>query len=136
MADEHATVHESDLDGEESPLVRHAEFEMRRAGLFDQDADYGGTLAPHVMDLIRVFASGGHTGFSAPLTVELFARLAMFKTLTPITPAPEEWIDRSDISGEPTWQNARCPSVFSRDGGQTWYDLDGEHTREQEQPDA
>lgn len=119
---------------ETSPLVEHAEYEMRRAGLFDADADYGGTLAPHVLDLIRLFASGGHTGFSAPLTVELFSKLAMFQPLTPLTSEPGEWLDRSEISGTPLWQNRRHSAAFSEDGGQSWYVLDDHGNRVESQP--
>jgi hypothetical protein len=43
--------------------------------------------------------------------------------LSPIT-AADEWTDRSVESGYPLWQSVRCPSVFSKDGGATWYDLD------------
>jgi hypothetical protein len=47
-----------------------------------------------------------------------------FKTLSPITSNPDEWIDRSDTSGSPLWQNTRDPSVFSLDAGKSWYSLD------------
>lgn len=105
-------------------LVEHAERELRLAGLFDKDSDYGGMLGGAALELIKVFASQGHSGFSAGMTRDLFALLSNFKTLTPITSNPEEWTDVSEMSGGPMWQSKRCPSVFSKDGGATWYDLD------------
>lgn len=97
---------------------------MELAGLFGKDADYEGAHAHAVMELMEVFAKQGHSGFSAHLTLDLFNQLASYKTLTPITSNPDEWMDVSEMSGRPMWQSKRCPSVFSKDGGQTWYDLD------------
>jgi hypothetical protein len=117
------------MSDEESPLVAHAEFELRRAGLFDPDADYGGTVAPHVLDLIKVFASAEHSGFTAMLTRELFHRLSGFENLSPLTSDPAEWIDHSEISGTPLWQSRRNPAAFSEDGCATWYILDDQGNR-------
>jgi hypothetical protein len=109
-----------------SPLVTHAERELRLAGMYDEDADYGpGAIAGEVLSLVRVFADGRHSGGSAALTLALFERLARFKTLSPITSDPADWIDRTEISREPLWQSTRDPSIFSRDGGKTWYGIDG-----------
>jgi hypothetical protein len=48
-----------------------------------------------------------------------------FKCLTPLTDAPDEWIDQSgSAGGKPILQSARQSSCFSEDGGKTYYDLD------------
>lgn len=107
-----------------SNLVTHAEYELRRAGIFDKDADYNGALSKVVMDLIRLFASQKHSGYSANMTLDLFNELARFRPLTPITSDPEEWTDVSHMSDSKMWQNKRRTTSFSRDGGQTWYDID------------
>jgi hypothetical protein len=110
-----------------SNLEEHAERELRRAGLFDEDADYGGKLAPAIMELIRIFAAEGHSGMSAAWSIQLFTRLASFKALTPLTDDSAEWFDVSDFggpSGKPMWQNIRQSSCFSEDGGKTYYDID------------
>lgn len=109
---------------ETSPLVEHAKRELRLAELDQPDADYGGAIATQVLALIELFASQGHSGGSAMFVLSLFDRLARFKALTPLASDPAEWIDRSEMSNEPLWQNRRQSSVFSRDGGQTWYDLE------------
>lgn len=108
-------------EGEESNLVRHAESELRRAGMFDADADYGGMLGKAVMKLIRAHAEEGHSGFSHSMAVRIFADLANFKTLTPICSDPSEWME---VDAGKMWQSTRSPSVFSKDGGATWYDID------------
>ena len=105
-------------------LVAHAEEELRRAGLFDDDSDYAGMLGKAVVALVKVFAEQGHSGFSAHRTLELFNVVANFKTLTPLTSDPSEWNDVSEISGHPLWQNRRQSSTFSKDGGKTWWDVD------------
>lgn len=107
-----------------SNLVKHAEFEMRRAKLYDADADYGGMVPAAVMALVEAHAAQRHSGFSHGLVLSIFNKVVNFKTLTPITSEPSEWFDQSEVTGQPMWQNTRCPSVFSKDGGATWYDLD------------
>lgn len=64
-----------------SNLVKHAEKELKKAGLFDKDSDYDGMLGEGVLELITVFASQGHSGMSAEMTVQLFERLARFKEI-------------------------------------------------------
>jgi len=107
-------------------LVDHAEKELRLAGLFDLDSDYNGMLGNSVLELIKVFAAQGHSGSSAAMTREIFSKLSSFKPLTPITSNPDEWNDVSGYygGGPKMWQSTRQPSLFSKDGGKTWYDID------------
>lgn len=106
-------------------LVEHAKEELTRAGLFDKDSDYDEMLGDAVLELVEKFAAQGHSGFSAMQTLAIFDRVARFKTLSPITSDPSEWVEVSDyFNGKGVWQNRRNPAVFSNDGGKTWYDLD------------
>ena len=108
-------------------LVEHAERELRRAGLFDEDSDYGGMLAESTMKLIKTFAEEGHSGNSAHMQVEIFSRLASYKTLTPLTDDPEEWMNVAEYQSPDSpaiWQNRRDSSCFSNDGGKTYYSID------------
>ena len=107
-----------------SNLVKHAENELKLAGLFDKDSDYEGMLGDAVLELVKVFAKQGHSGFSANMTLQLFNEVANFKNLTPIGKDKDEWMDVSEMSSEPMWQNKRRGTTFSRDGGKTWYDID------------
>lgn len=102
-------------------LAEHARRELELAGLFDGDSDYGGMIGPAVMEVIEVFASQGHSGASISIAGTIVHELLQRKTLTPLTYGPEEWEDRSEISGYPLWQNVRDSSVFSRDGGATHF---------------
>ncbi len=107
-----------------SNLTEFAKDELRRAGLYDQDSDYNGMLGDAVEKLVEVFAAQDHSGMSASITLAAFDRVARWKPLSPITSDPSEWHDVSEYSGGPMWQSRRSPSTFSKDGGQTWYDLD------------
>jgi len=96
---------------EMSNLVKHAERELKLAGLFDKDSDYGGMLAESVLELIKVFSDQGHSGHSAGMTSNLFNELSRYKNLTPITLKDDEWIEVA----EDRFQNNRISSVF-KDG--------------------
>jgi len=103
-----------------SNLEKHAEYELRRAGLFDKDSDYGGMLGESTMRLIRCFAEERHSGYSASMQVYIFKQLASFKPLSPLTDSPNEWVEVSDK----VWQNKRSSDCFSSDGGKTYYSVD------------
>jgi hypothetical protein len=110
----------------DSGLMRHAEREMAMAGVGDPDSDYDGWAKDCVLDLMRVFSSQGHSEGSAFLILDLFSILAHYKTLSPLTSDPDEWMDVFDGAGMElsVWQNRRRSDAFSNDGGQTWYYLD------------
>ena len=105
-------------------LVEHAKRELELAGLFDKDSDYGGMLGEAVMELVEVFEKQGHSGYSAALVRNIFSRVADYKVLTPIGTTEDEWYKHEYSNGDVTWQNKRQSSVFSNDGGKTWYDID------------
>jgi len=105
---------------EESNLIKHAEKELRLAGMFDKDADYDGMLAPEILKLVKVFSDQNHSGASAAITIGVLIRLLKFQPLTPLTSNPDEWME----VGEKMWQSKRNPNVFSKDGGKTWYNID------------
>lgn len=107
-----------------SNLVKHAEYELKLAGLLDKDSDYDGMLGKAVLELVKVFAKQGHSGFSAKQTISLFKEVANYKPLTPIGISEDEWMNVSENSTEPIWQNKRRSTTFSRNGGKTWYDID------------
>jgi len=114
-------------------LVEHAERELELAGMMDGDVDgdetlgdYNNMVADAVLELIETFASQGHSGFSAEMARELFNELSGYKSLTPLSSDTEEWEDRSEMSGYPMWQNKRDSTNFSKDGGETWVNLDDE----------
>lgn len=111
----------------DSPLIVHAERELRIAGLFDQDADYGGMIGEAVIEMVRVFTKQGHSGFSAHICIDVFSRVAAFQPLGALTGADDEWHEIE----EGRYQNLRCSRVFKENGqaydieGIIWRDADG-----------
>ncbi len=101
-------------------LIKHAEFELRKAGLFEANSDYDGKLGLAVLEIVKVFAAQGFSGYSAQMAAAYINKLVKFQVLSPITNNPEEWqeIDKD------TWQSKRQPSLFSADAGLTYYDVD------------
>lgn len=111
-------------DSKDSNLVRHAERELRLAGLFEPDSDYGGALGPAILNLVREFSSEGHSGASAAVAIKIFQKVANFEPLTPLTGEPDEWNE----VGTNLFQNKRCSHVF-KEGNHT-YDSEGRIFRE------
>lgn len=103
-----------------SSLVEHAKFELERCGQYDSDPAY----AQSVIAAVAAFSSYGHSGGSAEVAIEQLHTLLQRRTLSPLTPQPEEWVSREKESGFPIWQNMRDPAAFSADGGLTWYFVD------------
>lgn len=114
-----------------STLVDYAKEELKRIGMIDSGEPYNEEVAKAILDLIELFASQGHSGFTAPYTVNAFRRLAMYKPLSPLTGEDSEW---SEV-GSGVYQNKRYSAVFKEDGkayniegkmftdnnGLTWY---------------
>lgn len=115
-----------------SNLNKHAIAEFKAAGWLDDTGAYVDemqeALCKHVLELLRVFADEGHSGSTAPYTVNMFKKLAMFEPLVPLTGEDWEWTE----VGDGVFQNKRCSRVFKqadRFNGQA-YDLDGRVFRE------
>lgn len=100
-----------------SNLLKHAESELTKSGLFNKDSDYEGEIGKAVMELMVAFSRQGHSEASAHMTLDVFSKLAKFQNLTPLTDDPSEWVNTHDN----TYQNKRCSEAFSEDGGKTYY---------------
>lgn len=101
-------------------LLEHAQREL---DLLNEDEP----MKSHLLELVKTFASGGHSGGSAMYAIIRLNQLLQYQNLTPITSKPEEWFYHGETtSGHPggLWQNIRNPAVFSKDAGVTWYNLD------------
>lgn len=119
-------------DKEKSNLYQHALHELKLAGLFDEDSDYGGMIGKAVMDMVEAFCKQGHSGGSASIFLQIMPKLLNFEHLTPITDNPEDWMNIGEAypdaskgtSMESMFQCRRNPALFSTDGGKTYYHLD------------
>ncbi len=110
-----------------SNLEQHALAELKAIGYtpLGQPQEDGPNkwIQENVLELIRVFAAQGHSGFSAPYCIRLFTKLANFEPIAPLTGEDDEWNEVSDG----VFQNKRCSHVFKdndRFGGQA-YDIEG-----------
>ena len=115
-----------------SNLHKHALAEFRAAGWTDADGRFEDEMqediCKHVLELLKVFADEGHSGSTAPYTVNMFKKLAMFEPLVPLTGEDWEWHEPSPG----VFQNIRCSRVFKqadRFNGQA-YDIEGRVFRE------
>lgn len=88
-----------------------------------------------ILDIVKLFASQGHSGFSAAYAIPIINALLKQECITPLTGEDSEWTEVS----ENVYQNRRVSSVFkdpnvfngqaywidgkifSDDGGRTWY---------------
>lgn len=110
-------------EAEESTLVRWATRELERIGWLGEDSDYDGMLGEGVLEVVKVFASQGHSGYSAMRALAVLPRLLAWEPLTDLTDDPGEWM-QVEMGDEPCWQSTRCPSAFSLDGGKRYYDVE------------
>lgn len=108
-----------------SNLHEYAKFELQN--LINSGDRYENLIAEDVLELIDVFSKQDHSGFSAPIVIGMFYRLANFLPLSPLSGEDFEWNDNG--------QNKRCSHVFkdetgvydsrgkifSDDGGESFY---------------
>ena len=73
-----------------SNLVDYAKDELKRIGMIDSGEPYNDWATKAILDLIELFASQGHSGFTAPYVAGIFHRLAMFKPASPLTGEDDE----------------------------------------------
>ena len=108
-------------------LINHAKREFIAAGWMDKDGnfidDMQESLCNHVLKLIEVFSKEGHSGSTAPYTIEMFRKLASFEPIAPLTGEDWEWVEIGEFNGNRTFQNKRCSHVFKDTAGA--YDIDG-----------
>ena len=111
-----------------SKLNEHAKMEFKAAGWLDDTGAYidkwQGMLCEHVLELLTVFSNEGHSGTTAPYTIDLFSRLAMFNPIAPLTGEDWEWTEHDHGDGV-MYQNKRCSSVFKDGKDGEAYDIDG-----------
>lgn len=94
-------------------MVEHARRELELIGE-DQD------VIEYMVGVIAKFAEFGHSGGSASIMIPRLCALLRQEPLSPLTSDPDEWEDRTEMSGYPLWQNRRDSRAFSEDSGKTW----------------
>lgn len=109
-------------------ISAYARRELKAAGFFSPDSDYGGMLGNAVMELMEVFEKQGHSGASASRVVAIFSKVASYLPLKPLTGEDSEWVEIGTQDGERLFQNNRCSHVFKC--GDRAYDIEGKVFRE------
>lgn len=105
-------------------LLAHAERELPHADGDEMQA----LMNTQLKELILVFSTHGHSGFSASWARQCLTELLAYKPLGPLTGDPDEW----EEVGDRAFQNNRCSRVFKqadRFDGQA-YDIKGRVFRE------
>ena len=103
-----------------SALYQHAQRELALIG--DTDDEIQGLMNRQLLEIVALFSSHGHSGFSANYALAQLKRLLAWEPLTPLTGADDEWNE----VGDGVFQNKRCSRVFKskdRFDGQA-YDID------------
>jgi hypothetical protein len=126
---------ETTFDVKNSNLYRHAKHELQALGMTaDAEEESNRWMYNDIMNLMEVFASQGHTGFTAHYCINIFEKLAKYKVLTPLTGEDFEWNEVTDSdNGATLYQNNRSSDVFKRvfpDGTSEAYYVDGKIFRE------
>lgn len=110
-----------------SNLINHALNEFKASGWTTEDGNFEDevrqTVCKDVLALLEAFSNQMHSGFSAPYVIDLFSKLANFEPLGPLTGEDWEWVDVSEESGYPLYQNKRSSRVFKNADGA--YDVNG-----------
>lgn len=100
-------------------LLSHAEFEFDNLGQDEMQLE----MNQNLRELILVFSTQGHSGFSASYARRVLNKLLAYEPLTPLSGKTIEWVE----VGDGLYQNRRCGSVFkdkNRYNGQA-YNIDG-----------
>ena len=125
------------LDDAPSPLIEHLHREWKAKGWPTEEQPEVPVDHPHwdamannnmrvlvfqnLLELMETFCGQGHSGSSAPYVVDLFAKLALYKPLSPLTGADDEWLD----NGGDDLQNVRASHVFKNKATGAAYDIRG-----------
>lgn len=81
-------------------LMAHADMELPSA----KDDDMQSLMNRQLRELVLVFSTHGHSGFSASYARQALGKLLAFEPLRPLTGAPDEWYEVC----EGVFQNRRC----------------------------
>jgi hypothetical protein len=96
----------------ENNLIQFAKQELALIGYKMDETEEGPNkwIVENLFELLNVFEKQGHTGSSAPYCINMFAKLAAFEPLSPITGKDDEWNECS----KGTYQNRRSSAVFKQ----------------------
>ena len=114
------------MQQETGNLLAHADRELPKPKVGDgieEGDDMQELMNQQIKEVILVFGTHGHSGFSASYATNILEKLLRFEPLGPLTGEPDEWtlLDYDSDSG---YQNKRCSHVFKGADGKA-YDIQG-----------
>lgn len=92
-----------------SNLVTHAKRELALIGMGPNSIDIDLLMRNNIIEMLTVFSSQGHSGFSASIFKSLFNRLIDWKPVAPLTLKDDEFGTKADKN-----QNKRMISIFRK----------------------
>lgn len=100
-------------------IIEQAEIELKTINFGEEDSMV-------MVDILKRFFAQWDSGGGVFVAATVLQRLIAGKPLSPLTGADDEWIDRSEMSSNPMFQNRRCSTVFKHGpgGGGLAYDID------------
>lgn len=115
------------LRAERGNSISHAERELAEMRATGEEMD--AMMADCLEEMVLVFSTQGHSGFSASYARQVLDRLLDFKPVGPLTGTEEEWTYLDYGCDDMVAQNKRCGHVFLRADG-TAYDSSARVFRE------
>lgn len=110
-------------------FLEHAKLEMDIAGIYSPEGDgIDDWVREAVYDLLETLSKHETSGATNGIIVDLFAKLAKFEILSPITGIDEEWCATGcfpEDGEDELFQNKRCSHVFKNGVDGKPYDIDG-----------
>lgn len=88
---------------------------------WETKGDIDNMMFENIMELIYVFSTQGHSGFSANYASGILNKLLRHEILTPLNGTDDEWIEVAN-DPEPVYQNNRASNVFRDSSGTYQYD--------------
>lgn len=92
-----------------SNLLNYAKKEL---DVLDDGSEMQKEVNKDILDIVRVFSSQGHSGFSGSYALRMLNKLLQFYPLTPLKGTDEEWGTEADDK-----QNKRYYSCFKDENG-------------------
>lgn len=96
--------------------IEHAERELE---FLHNGDEMNELMRSQVLEIVKLFASHGHSGMSAKYAISLITPLLNQEPVGPLRGTDDEWVEVSDG----LFQNRRCSHVFKENGKA--YDIEG-----------
>lgn len=97
-------------------LLEHADRELPPDATDEMQA----LMNQQVRELLLVFGSHGHSGFSASYATTVLEKLLRYEPIRPLTGEESEW-HQLDYNDDMRAQNRRCGEVFRRADGTAYH---------------